>query len=277
MQQYLIHQPFDADSPLLEHFECIKSFTHAWLGLHHSRTPPNLLSEQYCTDINPIPASFNPTNIKLIISDMDSTLITIECIDEIAKFANDPFISEKIANITDQAMNGKINFSQSLTARLALLKDIPCSALEAVYTQSLTLSPGAETLLNTLNQKSIPFALVSGGFTFFTAKLEQTLPITYAKANQLEIIDDRLTGRPIGSIVDAHAKRKFLEMLCQTLNISPNQTIAIGDGANDLEMMKIAGLSIAYQAKPIVQKQCDWQLNHSGLDALTHLWLPYSK
>lgn len=223
------------------------------------------LSNDLKLDINILPTGFNPAEVKLVISDMDSTLIAIECIDEIADMMN---LKPQVSAITEAAMRGELNFEESLTQRVALLKDLDTHALQTVYDERLTLNPGAEKCLAGLKQKNIKFALVSGGFDFFTDRLKQTLNLDFARANKLQVAQHKLTGQIDGAIVGAQAKADFLLELCEQLNITPNQVIAVGDGANDLLMMSQAGLSIAYHAKPKVQQQASCSLNYRGLDAI---------
>ncbi|BBP45407.1 hypothetical protein THMIRHAS_07800 [Thiosulfatimonas sediminis] len=216
-------------------------------------------------DINLLPEGFNGSEVKLLISDMDSTLIAIECIDEIADFMN---IKPEVSAITEAAMRGELDFEGSLTQRVALLKGLDTGLLQRVYDERLVLNPGANTLIESLKKQSIKFALVSGGFTFFTDRLKQKLGLDYTRANVLAETDGKLNGSVIGSIVGAQAKADFLNELCAELNITPNQVIAAGDGANDLLMMNAAGLSVAYHAKPAVQAKASTSLNHRGLDAI---------
>lgn len=223
------------------------------------------LSTRLKLDINPLPDGFDPTKVKLVISDMDSTLISIECIDEIADMMN---LKPQVSEITEAAMRGELNFEQSLTQRVGLLKGLDTAALQRVYDERLTLNPGAQACLTGLKHKGVKFALVSGGFDFFTDRLKQSLALDFARANKLAIDANQLSGLVEGKIIGAQAKADFLLELCQTLNITPNQVIAIGDGANDLLMMAQAGLSIAYHAKPKVQQQADCAFNYSGLDAI---------
>ncbi|UQB42998.1 phosphoserine phosphatase SerB [Thiomicrospira microaerophila] len=223
------------------------------------------LSQKLKIDINALPESFEPSKVKLVISDMDSTLISIECIDEIADMMN---LKAEVSEITEAAMRGELVFEQSLTQRVNLLTNLETDALQRVYDERLSLNPGAEDCLAGLKQKNIKFALVSGGFDFFTERLKQNLELDYARANKLGIENQRLTGKVEGKIIGAQAKADFLHELCEQLQINPSQVIAIGDGANDLLMMKEAGLSIAYHAKPKVQEQANTALNFSGLDAL---------
>jgi phosphoserine phosphatase len=218
-------------------------------------------------DINPLPVDFRGDAVRLVISDMDSTLINIECVDEIADFAG---VKPQVAAITEAAMRGEIDFSTSLTQRVATLEGLDESVLARVYDERLQPNPGAELMLAGLKERKVKFALVSGGFTFFTERLKVRLGLDYTRANVLAKEGGKLTGRIIGGIIDAAAKETFLMELCEELGISASQTIAMGDGANDLKMLNAAGLGVAYQAKPRVQEQSDVVFNHSGLDALLH-------
>ncbi|RUM92335.1 MAG: phosphoserine phosphatase SerB [Thiomicrospira sp.] len=221
------------------------------------------LSEKLSIDMNILPEHFNAGDIKLLISDMDSTLIGIECVDEIADMME---LKPQVSEITEAAMRGELNFESSLTKRVALLKGLNTSALQKVFDERLFLNPGAETWIAGLKEKNIAFALVSGGFTFFTDRLKKQLELDYARANILDEAEGCLTGKIQGDIVGAEAKAAFLQEICNELGISLNQTVAIGDGANDLLMMNEAGLSIAYHAKPKVQAQSDVAINRGGLD-----------
>jgi phosphoserine phosphatase len=223
------------------------------------------LSQQTQLDINLLPENFKADAIKLVISDMDSTLISIECVDEIADFIN---VKAEVSAITEAAMRGELDFEGSLIKRVKLLTGLETTALQQVFDERLTLNPGAETWIQGLKAQNISFALVSGGFTFFTERLKKQLNLDYTRANVLGESNGKLTGEVVGAIIGAQAKADFLHELCQTLNIQPHQVIAVGDGANDLLMMKEAGLSIAYHAKPAVQKDALTALNHRGLDAI---------
>jgi len=240
--------------------------------LHHkqpvSAETLSLLRRRLDFDINPIPADFFPQQVRLLISEMDSTLINIECVDEIADFAN---LKPEVAAITEAAMRGELNFAESLLQRVSLLQGLDEQVLQRVYTERLRLNPGAEMLLTGLKQHGIKTALVSGGFTFFTDQLKQRLSLDFTLANVLAVENGRLTGKVVGSIVGADAKRDFLLQLCEELTIVPEQVVAVGDGANDLKMMGVAGLSVAYHAKPRVQEQADTALNFSGLEGILHL------
>ncbi|MDC8760368.1 phosphoserine phosphatase SerB [Janthinobacterium sp. hw3] len=205
---------------------------------------------------------------KLVAMDMDSTLITIECIDEIADMQG---LKPQVAEITEAAMRGELEFSESLTRRVALLAGLDAAALERVYAERLRLSPGAENMLAGVKAAGLKTLLVSGGFTFFTDRLKERLGLDYSHANELEIVDGKLTGRVVGGIVDAEEKKRTVERVCAELGIHPSQAIVMGDGANDLRMMSIAGLSVAFRAKPVVRDQADVALNFVGLDGVLTL------
>lgn len=225
----------------------------------------NELADEIKVDVNVLPEDFDGTQVKLVISDMDSTLISIECIDEIADYID---VKPEVAAITESAMRGELNFEESLTQRVALLTGLETTSLQKVYDERLTLNPGAEKWVSGLKENNIKFALVSGGFTFFTERLQYELGIDFTRANTLDKSQGKLTGKVVGDIIGAQAKANFLHELCEKLNIKPKNIIAVGDGANDLLMMEEAGLSVAYHAKPTVQEQADSSLNYSGLDAI---------
>jgi phosphoserine phosphatase len=199
---------------------------------------------------------------------MDSTLITIECIDEIADMQG---LKAQVAAITEAAMRGDLDFSASLEQRVALLQGLDASALQRVLDERLQLSQGVETMLAGFKAAGLKTLLVSGGFTFFADAMKERLGLDYAHANELEIVDGKLTGRVLGTIVDAEEKKRTIERLCSELGIETHQTIVIGDGANDLKMMGIAGLSVAFRAKPVVRAQADAALNFVGLDGVLTL------
>jgi phosphoserine phosphatase len=204
-------------------------------------------------------------DFKLVAMDMDSTLITIECIDEIADMQG---LKPQVADITEAAMRGELEFSESLMRRVALLEGLDASALERVYSERLAVSMGGEAMLAGVKAAGLKTLLVSGGFTFFTERLKQRLGLDYTHANVLEIVDGKLTGRVVGGIVDADEKQRTVERVCADLGISPKQAIVMGDGANDLKMMGIGGLSVAFRAKPVVRAQASIALNYTGLDGL---------
>lgn len=271
MPLYIIHTPQLNEAQQLE-LEAILAAplyhktTHYRCEVPETLAPEklNALRQQLKLDINCLPKTYNPEQIRLVISDMDSTLIAIECVDEIADMLN---IKEEVAAITEAAMQGELDFAASLKKRVALLKGLEVQALERVYQERLCLNPGAEQWLQGLKAKNIAFALVSGGFTYFTERLKAEYDLDFTRANILGELEDKLTGTVESDIIDAQAKADYLHELCQQLNITPNQVIAIGDGANDLLMMQEAGLSIAYHAKPTVQAQADTAINYRGLDA----------
>jgi len=205
---------------------------------------------------------------KLVAMDMDSTLITIECIDEIADMQG---LKPQVAAITEAAMRGELDFAASLKQRVALLEGLDASALQRVYDERLKLSPGAEAMLAAVQKAGLKTLLVSGGFTFFTERLKERLGLDYAHANALEIVDGKLTGKVLGGIVDAEEKQRTVERVCKEMGISPSEAIVMGDGANDLKMMGIAGLSVAFRAKPVVRSQADVALNFVGLDGLLNV------
>ncbi|MFN0160248.1 MAG: phosphoserine phosphatase SerB [Burkholderiales bacterium] len=208
-------------------------------------------------------------DFRLAVMDMDSTLITIECIDEIADMMG---VKPAVSAITEAAMRGEIEYPESLRRRVGLLEGLQAAALERVYSERLRLSPGAETLIDGLHAAGITTLLVSGGFTFFADRVKARLGLSMARSNTLEIVDGHLTGRVIGDIVDAQAKRAELLAACARLGCSASAAIAIGDGANDLAMMEVAGASIAYRAKPVVRARATWAISHNGLDAILPLF-----
>jgi phosphoserine phosphatase len=215
-------------------------------------------------------------DFKLIAFDMDSTLIDIECVDEIADAAGR---KAEVAAITEAAMRGEIaDYKESLRQRVALLKGVPVSALHAVYEQRLRLNPGAETLVRAAQAAGLATLLVSGGFTFFTDRIRDRLGIDFTRSNVLGVADGRLTGamvdQPWGDICDGEEKKNMLLATCAQLQIEPRQAIAVGDGANDLPMMGAAGLSVAYHAKPAVREQAMVQINEGGLDRLLEVVRP---
>jgi phosphoserine phosphatase len=205
---------------------------------------------------------------RLAACDMDSTLINIECIDEIAAAVG---LKAEVAAITEATMRGEIaDFKESLRRRLALLKGVHEKWLLEVWEHRLRLNPGVETFVAALRAAGLKTLLVSGGFTFFSDRVAQRLAIDYTRANMLEIVDGVLTGglvaQPWGDICDGAEKRRMLLQTCAQLGIPPEQAIAVGDGANDLPMMREAGLSIAYHAKPAVREQAMLAIDEGGMD-----------
>ena len=212
-------------------------------------------------------------DFKLIAFDMDSTLINIECIDELADVAGR---KREVAAITEAAMRGEIaDFKASLRQRVALLAGVPASALQQVFDERLRLNPGAETLLDACRARGLKTLLVSGGFTYFADRVQARLRIDHARSNVLEIVDGRLTGRlvdqPWGDICDGEEKKRMLLATCARYGIAPADAIAVGDGANDLPMMGAAGLSVAYHAKPAVRERAALRIDDGGLDRLLDL------
>jgi phosphoserine phosphatase len=210
-------------------------------------------------------------DFKLVAMDMDSTLITIECIDEIADMQG---LKPQVAEITEAAMRGELEFSESLTRRVALLKGLDASALQRVYDERLAVSMGGDAMLAGVKAAGLKTLLVSGGFTFFTDRLKARLGLDVTHANVLEVENGKLTGRVVGGIVDALEKKRTVERVCAEMGISPKQAIVMGDGANDLQMMSVAGLSVAFRAKPVVRQQASVALNHVGLDGLLTILSP---
>ncbi len=205
----------------------------------------------------------------LAVMDMDSTLITIECIDEIADMQG---LKPEVAAITAAAMRGELDFTQSLQSRVALLKGLDMRELERVYDERLKLSPGADAMLSAFKKHGIKTLLVSGGFTFFTDRLKLRLKLDYARSNTLDIANGKLTGKVLGNVIDADAKRATLIEIRDQLGLKPEQVMALGDGANDLKFMAEAGASIAYHAKPVVRAQASYALNFVGLDGVINLF-----
>jgi len=204
----------------------------------------------------------------LLFMDMDSTLIQCECIDEIADFLG---IKAQISTITERAMRGELDFAASLTERVQLLAGLDASVLEKVYEECIELTDGAEELISTVQQHGWKVGLVSGGFTYFTDKLKDRLNLDFTRSNVLEIHNNKLTGGIVGDIIDADCKRRCLQEQADIFSIPMQQTVAIGDGANDLPMIHAAGLGIAFHAKPSVQAQADVAINHGGLEQVLTL------
>ena len=215
------------------------------------------------------------SQFKLIAFDMDSTLINIECIDEVADAAGR---KAEVAAITEAAMRGEIaDYKDSLRQRVALLRGVPASALAQVYEERLRLNPGAQNLVQACQNAGLKTLLVSGGFTYFTDRIRDQLGIDFTRSNVFQIENGLLTGRMVdqswGDICDGNEKQRMLLQTCQQLGISPAKSIAMGDGANDLPMMGVAGLSVAYQAKPKVRDQAMVAIHAGGLDRLLEVVL----
>jgi phosphoserine phosphatase len=207
-------------------------------------------------------------DLKLLAMDMDSTLITIECIDELGELAGK---KAEIAAITEQAMRGEIEYRESLRRRVAALAGLEEASLKTVYDERLKLTPGADALVAACKKHGVKLLLVSGGFTFFTERLKARLGIEHTISNVLEVKSGKLTGALVGEVVDADAKAaKFREVLSK-LKAKKDESLAIGDGANDLKMMREAGFSVAFRAKPLVRAQASCAINYCGLDAVANL------
>ncbi len=206
-------------------------------------------------------------NRRLIAFDMDSTLIQMEVIDELARVAG---VGDKVSAITAAAMRGELDFQASFRRRLALLRGLPASALAKVA-ENVPITPGAHRLLRTLKLLGYQTVILSGGFTFVAQKLQEELGFDYVHTNELEIENGMLTGQPVGSIVDGARKAQLLEEIAGREGISMQQTIAVGDGANDLPMLSIAGLGVAFHAKPVVREKAQHSISRMGLDALLYL------
>ena len=230
------------------------------------RATLDALGAAHGVDVALVPAGRRLADYRLIAFDMDSTLINIECIDEIADFAG---CKSEVAAITEAAMRGEItDYAESLRRRVALLAGLPESTLLEVYERRLQITPGAQTLIERAHQAGLKVLLVSGGFTFFTERLKARLGLDFTRANRLVAREGRLSGELDGEIVDATVKRDTVAALCAQIGCSTDQAIVVGDGANDLKMMAIAGVSVAYRAKPVVRAQTTHALSHSGLDAI---------
>ena len=220
-----------------------------------------------------LPEGRKLTDFGLFVTDMDSTLINIECIDEIADMQG---LKREVAAITEAAMQGEIDFRESLTRRVALLAGLDESALAEVFDHRLQLNPGAERLLQGLQRAGIRSMLVSGGFTYFTERLKTRLGFDYAWANELEVVDGKLTGKVIGDIVDGEGKAAHLERARDELGLKAEQVIAAGDGANDIPMLRAAGFGVAFHAKPVLRDVAHCCLDHCGLDGILDIFGPAS-
>ncbi|HXX82884.1 MAG TPA: phosphoserine phosphatase SerB [Casimicrobiaceae bacterium] len=227
----------------------------------------------FCTeagyDFAFVPRNQHLSRVRLVAMDMDSTLITIECVDEIADMLG---AKAEVAAITERAMRGDIDFAESLTRRAAILRGLDVTALQRVYDERLALSPGAERMFNGFRQAGAKTLLISGGFTFFTDRLKARLGFDYTVASVLETADNKLTGRIAGPVVDGSAKADAFARLVRELRGENGLTVAIGDGANDLPMLSRADVSIAYRAKPVVRDKTTYAIEHCGLDAVLNLF-----
>ena len=246
-----------------------KYFTARWTCsqalMPEARVAMRDIAAAHDTDLAFLSSGFMPDEVKVLAMDMDSTLINIECIDEIADFTGK---KAAVSEITEATMRGEIkDFKESLRRRVALLAGVSADVLDSVYKERLRPNPGAAQLLAGANARGLYTLLVSGGFTFFTEKLQQELGFKQTQANTLEIIDGKLTGKVIGDIVDGAAKNAYLQKACSLMNCHKENSITMGDGSNDLQMMHGSGISIAYRAKPIVKEKADAAFDRVGLDA----------
>lgn len=216
-----------------------------------------------------VPAGRSLKDFKLVVFDMDSTLINIECIDELADFAGR---KAEVSAITEAAMRGELDYRESLKKRVAILEGLNAQVLARVFSERLLLNPGARELLEALQAANIHTALLSGGFTYFTERLRIELGLDFATSNELEIVSGKLTGKVVGEIVDAQAKADMLLSLSNEFGLTQDQVMAVGDGANDLLMMAAAGTSVAYHAKPATQAKATHAINHGGLDSILTLY-----
>jgi phosphoserine phosphatase len=205
---------------------------------------------------------------RLMLSDMDSTMITIECVDELAACAG---IKDEVATITRRTMNGELDFAQSVRARVALLEGLPVSVIGDICRDTLRFMPGAATAVRTMRRHGVRCVLVSGGFTRFTAHVREHLGFDLDEANELEVVDGRLTGRLAGPVRDAGSKLEALGRHCRELGIGPTDALTVGDGANDVPMLQAAGLGVAFRAHPRVQAAVSVNIRHADLTALLYL------
>jgi phosphoserine phosphatase len=278
MPSLIIQHPALADAPVAAFAEALgrppdsrERAVAAWRDATIGREAAARLADAAGIDAAIVADGAALSDYRIAAFDMDSTLITIECVDEIADFVGR---KAEVAAITEAAMRGEIaDYNESLRRRVALLAGLPEDTLQRVWDERVRMTPGAERLVATMKACGLKILLVSGGFTFFTERLKARLDIDFTRSNTLEVADGRLTGRLVGRIVNASGKREALERSCAAIGCTPSEAIAVGDGANDLEMMGIAGVSVAFRAKPIVRAQTTFAINHGGLDTLLG-WLP---
>lgn len=258
---------------LLKHFpgQAERLNERAWVVRHtlFTETQKRELIEQAHAqqiDVACLERDVTWADFKVLAMDMDSTLINIECIDEIADLASK---KAEVASITEASMRGEItDFNESLRRRMAFFAGTPAKLLNDVLTQRLRTNPGAQALIQAAQTHGVQTVLVSGGFTYFAQEVQRQLGLDHIHANTLEIKDERLTGDVLGEIVNGAVKARLVREHCERLHITGDQAIAMGDGANDLPMMAISGLSVAYRAKPKVQEHAMMTLNFVGLDGL---------
>lgn len=219
-------------------------------------------------DLNVIPDEGARRRKRLLVADMDSTIIEQECIDEIADFAG---VRDKVSEVTEIAMRGELDFAQALNCRVALLEGLSEETLDRVYSSRISIMPGAKSLVRTMKAHGARTALVSGGFTHFTRRIAEAVGFDTEQANRLCLKDGRLTGTVEQPILGSEAKLEALERHARELDLAPDETMAVGDGANDLAMITRAGLGVAYRAKPIVAARAKAAIRHSNLKALLYL------
>lgn len=246
----------------------------AWLGLDEpsldNRIELQAVCSKYATDCVWLKMGQSFNDYALMAMDMDSTLITIECIDELADYCGK---KTEVSAITEAAMRGEItDYDSSLRQRVALLAGLSTKALDAVYRDRLRFSRGAKQLVDTAKAHGLKTLLVSGGFTYFASRVQQELGIDFARSNELEIENGHLTGRVVGEIVNAAVKAQEVKFRCQELGVAATKAITVGDGANDMKMMAVSGFSVAYHAKPAVHARANAAIHHGGLDTLAE-WL----
>jgi phosphoserine phosphatase len=244
------------------------------IDLHVSGVDPDVLRTLLAAEaaIQGVDVAVQPANLlrrgmRLIVLDVDSTLIQGEVIEMLAAHAG---FEEEVATITEAAMRGELDFEQSLRARVRLLEGLDASVLDQVY-EDIVITPGARTMVRTLRRLGYRFAIVSGGFSQITDRLADDLGIHYARANELEIVDGKLTGKIVGDVLDRAGKATALREFAEKVGVAEAAVIAIGDGANDLDMLNAAGLGIAYNARPVVQEAADTSVNVPYLDAIMYL------
>ncbi len=228
------------------------------------------MCNEFKLDFAFVPATLDLAYFKLVAMDMDSTLVNIETLDEVGDYAG---LKQEIASLTEQSMNGVVDFAESLRQRVALLKGLDASALERVYAERLELNPGAAKFIATLKAHGIKTMLVSGGFTFFTERLKQRLDLDFAFANELEIVEGKLTGAMLGPLLDPAAKAEKVSAVSSLLGIvQPGRVIAIGDGANDRAMFDAAGTAIGYRPKAVLRPHARYIIDYVGLDGVANLF-----
>ena len=227
------------------------------------------LSDFWKLDTAFVDPTLRLSDFRLLALDMDSTVVNIETLDEVASYAGK---GEQVAAITEAAMRGEVDYKESLRRRVAMLAGVDAALLARVHDEKLALNAGAQQLVSECHRQGLKTLLATGGFTFFTERIKAKLNIDYTRSNQLEIIDGRLTGKVSGpnggEIIDAEGKAQALRETCAEIGCPTAKAIAIGDGANDVKMMKLAGISVAYRAKPMVREQSTYALNHSALDGV---------